>query len=369
MKGKYSDPFTYNYFKFRRWMLDRAIRPLVKWTPQHDVTDGYSLIIACNDNYRPILTANLMMVERQQTTHLDKVYVVFDRTPEEMGREFERETVGRFARLPIEFVYYSPAQVKVAREIDWPWLYAWIGWCQGIELSRTRYSILHDFDAFPVRPDIFEEQYRVIRDRGDVFVGVKYYNGNGLHLADELLTTWELILDGQYLRNHFQPIEMFSKIGRYQGRMVDFDTFLYAQTKVKQRSLARVGANDLVHPSQVISQVVELRNGRRPVPRDGNLMFIPYIYFLAGEDELIRSTTEELQNASWPYLQYFGTRLDLRHQKETNAQWLRTQAERLEHAVAGGVRAPVEAYFDALLRFVRMNPEHTGSAQVEAVSQ
>lgn len=354
---KYKSELKYRMVQVRRMALRMVIRKLAKWEAMAAPADGYTVIIGCNTPLAKMLGANLYFLSQQDLSHCDRILVVLDRPREQMPFDVEPKLRARFPKLPVEFVYYSQQQAEVVAKVKWPWVNSWLSWSIGLGVTRTRYAMLQDFDAMLLRPDIVEERYRAIKERGHQFVGVRFYGGNGVIPDDGLASTFELILDAQYLRQNFKAIDAFNHVTRYNGRRVDFDTLLWCQTRGSQNSILPIDEEDMVHPSQVICQFEEHRNGRADrIPASNNLAFVPYFLFLAEEPEVLLDLTAQMERAETKTLQFFGRELDLSGMVDTHIQWITKQAYRLEKAVAGQPREEARRYFAALDGFVaRLN--------------
>jgi hypothetical protein len=212
--------------------------------------------------------------------------------------------------------------------------------------------LLHDFDAMLLRRDMIEERHQAIRERGHQYLGMQYYEGNGLVPTDGLVRTFELMFDLQHVRRSHRPIELFNVVDRLEGRRVDYDTFLHAQVRGGRGSILPAGESDMVHPTQLICHFEDLRFGRRPVPPSNNLMIIPYFLYAGGEPASLRNTTVLLERGNGPSIDFFDKMLDLSRLPAQQAGWIAAQAVRVEMALGTDVRPEVRRYFSALDAFV-----------------
>ena len=352
---KYTSEFKYRMVQVRRAVLRRMIRGLVKWEPIQQPQEGYTIVIGCNTPLGRMLGANLHFLARQDLEHLDRVLVVLDRPREKMPHDIEPALRQRFPSLPLEFVYFSQKQADVVAKVRWPWVNSWLSWSIGIGMARTRYVMLQDFDAMLIRRDIVEERYRAITSGKHQFIGVRFYGGNGVVPDDGLASTFELMLDAQYLRERFRAIDAFNHVTRYKGRRVDFDTLLYCQTKGSLNSVVTIDEEDMVHPSQVICQFEEFYQGRgERVPASNNLAIVPYFLYVAEEREVLADLTVQMEAAGpgTRTVRFFDRELDLSGLTEAHVAWLAKQAYRLERAMGDDVRPDVKRYFKALDQFV-----------------
>lgn len=365
MEGKYTSATKYWLTKARRAGLRAMLRPLLSWRPLDEPEDGYSAIIGCASGLAPLLLTNLRMLARQQSPNLRKVLVIWDRRPTPQTEEVSAQARREYGRLPLEFVHYTPAQARVLAAVGWGWCYSWLSWSIGIAAARTRYALLHDFDAMLIRPDILEERYEAIRQRQDQYVGIRNYLGNGVYECDGLVTTFELVFDVSFVRERFQPIDLFNHVTVYKGRMVDFDTFLYAQSQAGRTSVLPIAVADMVHPSQMICQYTDYMNRRGYVPPEhNNLPMIPYFISLSGRDAMMDDLCGQLESGGGSAPTLLGRRLDLSRLTPVHARWITEQAKRLEQAVFGQVRPRVARYCSAIENHVFQRHATAGESRV-----
>lgn len=352
MQGKYTKRSSFWFAWLKRVPIRLAIRTVVRWRPLAKPTEGYTVLIGVNHGLVPMLGANLAMLARQDNANLDTVIVIINRTRETMdGDAIEASYRERFPKLPLKFVFFSRWQEAVSSRIGWAWVYSWLCWSVGISVTETRYAILHDFDALLIGEQVLEERYQLIRERDDDYVGIRYYRGNGIEESDRLVTTFEMIFDAAYVRKRFWPVQLFNHVCVHNGRTVDFDTFLYAQSRDGKGSVKAIEADDMVHPSQMICQFVELTERSRELsPGKSNLLMVPYYLYIAGETKALEEILTDLEKKKGQGLPFFGRLLELNRLSGEHSQWMRTQAERVELAISGEVREPVQRYFDAIDR-------------------
>ena len=355
-------PVDFGRSKYKNWLqfykafvvrgaLRAYLRTLLRWSPLENAEPGYSVVIACNYNLREILHANLKLIAKQDHASMRALFIVFEVTEDEFPEDFRQRVLREHSSLPIQFVFYNRYQSRGLRAIDWPWTYAWMSWCKAIALCRTRFLILHDYDALPIRRDFFEDRFRRIAEGGKTYLGCSYYCYNGFVPADELATTWELVIDVGFVRERFAPVDAFNQVKRLGDRLLDFDTFLFMQkcagkTEVIQAEVPQ----ELVHLSQVISQHTQVLNGRQKSA--DNVLFVPYMLFVSGSPEPIEQMSETLKMSSWPNLVYFGKPIQTVALDWSHADWIGLHIRATEVALVGAVRPAAERYCTELLKYV-----------------
>lgn len=366
MKGKYTNPVKYTLVKAQRAVLRAVLAPLVKWKPIELPEEGYTIIIGAHGDLPSLLIANLRCLCRVDLSGLKQVIVVFDRPRAEMAVDVEALAADEFAGLPLTFLYYTARQRFVSRAINWGWVNSWMSWCKGIAAVRTRYAMLHDFDAMLLSPDFVESRYRAIRDRDVAYLGVRYYEGNGVEPADELVTTFELMFDAAYVRDTLKPIDVFNHVRVFNGRTVDFDTFLEAQSRGGAKDTIAANLDDMVHPSQMICQYVMHMTGDRRLPlASNNLMLLPYFLFVGGDERTLNDMTEQMARPS-NGVKLFGKPASPSALAPAHRAWLVKQACHLECALVGKVRPEVAAYFKAMGAELEVQGDAEAQASLDA---
>jgi len=354
MVEKYKSNASFNRARFTRLLLKTAIRGLLRWRPLADPKPGYTVIIGCNSGLATMLKANLRMLAMQDRSNLDKIIIVFDAPKDKIAVPIEDYARHTFPELPLEFRYYTQWQYEVTRSISWGWVYAWLSWCTGIANVRTRYALLHDFDALLIRGDILEERYQKILAERVEYLGVRYYEGAGVTADDKLAVTFELMFDAAFVRSRFRPIELFNHPTRFKGRRVEFDTFLSAQSQAGTASIHPIDEDSMVHPTQMICQFTDFMNRRNYTPPlETTLPMIPYFCHLAGDSTLLLSISGSFSRASDGVVEFWGRPLSLGRLNPDMAAWLKKQAYRLELALTGDVRPEVSRYFEGIEALAR----------------
>jgi hypothetical protein len=326
-----------------RALLRRAIEGLVEWERNPSPRDGYTVVLGCAHALPAILRANLELLSRQRMPRGERVIVVVDASASSLPPSFEPRA--RVAGLELEFVYYTERQARAASRLRWGWINSWLSWSIGIARCGTRHALLHDFDALLLAPGLVERRYDAILAQQVEYLGVDRYRGLGVVGDDLLVRTFELMFDAAFVREHFRPIDLFNRMGSLAGRLVEFDTFLYAQSRAGRRGVLAIDEEHMVHPSQMICQYVDHTAGRA-LPAAHNLFMLPYYEALGGDERALWSATTQLRGAGT--VEIYGRPVDASRMPCEHAAWLEKQAFRLETALYGGVRPHVRAYFEGL---------------------
>ncbi len=329
-----------------RRAMSAAITPLVSWQPLDNPTPGYTVLVGCNRNLGGLLMANLAALARQERANLREVILTIDGSEQEVGFNIVERAKQAAPGLPVRVIHYTDRQRSVTRKIDWGWVYAWLSWCIGIGHTTTRYAMLHDFDALLLRPDVLEERFREIQARKVEYLGIAYHAGGGTQESDRLCRTFELMFDAQFVRSQNKPIDLFNTMRWMGGRRVEFDTFLNAQYLAGTRDIIPLPEAHMVHPSQMICQFVDHRQGRG-TKVNNNLLMIPYYEFLGGDPTLLNDVTAQLARSKAVTL--WGKPIDVHAMAQEHRAWMLKQASRMEDSL-GGIRPEVARYFDSIVK-------------------
>ncbi len=332
-----------------RAFMRALIRPLVSWEPNASPREGYTIVIGCNQRLLSMLWANLRLLGKLDLTGCDAVVLGIDLSREDLPAGFEDRVRRELGGVEARVACYTPAQMRITRWIDWGWVYAWLNWCLGIGLVRTRYAFLHDFDALLLRPDAIRRRYDLIREKGVDYLGVAYYEGLGIGPEDRLVNTFELMFDAAKVRQRHRPIELFNTMATYKGRRVEFDSVLYAQSRAGTTLAEKMVEHELVHPSQMITQFVDFTAGRGRTPGKNNLLMIPY-YLALGDDWTMLEDLVRQMEAGSTLLTLWDRPLDAGRLPGPFAQWMWEQGIRLERHAHGREREIVRRYFDGIVR-------------------
>jgi len=334
-----------------RLPVNALLGTCVAWEPERELADGYSVALACAASLAPLAVANLRLCAKNQGGRLRELIAVFDCPPQQIPSNFV-ETAREISRsIDITLLGYDRRQVRVARLFKNGWVFAWMSWCLAIASSKTQALILHDLDAMPIGPMVFEQIYENWLLAKAEFCGINLYSGNGVTEEMGLLKSCGLALDSAYVRRTFRPIDIFNAMAWVDGRMISFDTTLYAQWQSPRRALRPIHESQLVHPSQLICHFTDLlakRTDLRSVPH--SLPMLPYFLYLGDDPTWLATATEDLKHENSQCLHLFDRTARLDAIVPQHWAWMEKQIRRLEQAIFGTTRPEV---LDFLIGFMR----------------
>jgi hypothetical protein len=181
------------------------------------------------------------------------------------------------------------------------------------------------------------------------FLGVNYYEGNGVTRAMGLPVTFELSLDAAWLRAKFRPFDLFNKLRIVDGRVIDFDTILWVEWQSSARAVLPISETQILHPSQMICNYTDLRRGRVIVrERTHNLLMLPWFLHLGGNSELLRRAGQQLAAFGTESISMFGQQARITHISPAHFAWTEKQIRRGEQAFFGGTRPEVSQYLKGI---------------------
>jgi len=352
--GKYTGSKTLIAARLKRLAMERSLRSLVSWVPLTDPEPGYTVIIGGVWRLRELAAANLRFIAQQDAPRMREVILAFDASDEEATPEEVAKLTAHAGDVPVRVLTCTPGQLRVARFWEWGWVYAWMNWARGIAESRTSHVLLHDLDAIPLERSFFERRYDMAVESECDFYGVSWYEGNGVETRDRITRTYEMVMNAAAVRASFKPIDGFNKVARFNARTFDFDTFCYMQFVHRRSGYADTAEGDLVHPSQMITNVVDLMTGRlRGIdPTKTNLPLMPVYLIAGGDPEAARSIIAKNGSAQGRSIELLGKTLDLSKYRRGHWEWVRGQAEQLADRLPGDDKDLAHEYLDYVERVV-----------------
>lgn len=292
-----------------------------------------------------IAIANLKLLVTMDQKNRKSIFLVFDCTREELRPEIS-ESIAQIQRdHEVVLYFYTERQCRIARKINWGWVYAWMSWSIGIGASRTKHVILHDLDALPLGSSLFEGFYAKAIEHKTKFHGIQPYTRNGVSKKMGLATTFQLVIDAEYLRNKFKPRDGFNRVGLIESKYIDFDTFLYMQWVSASTSIEPIDESQLVHPTQMICQFTDFISGRNDLSStQHSLLTLIYMQYLGGEIQSLNNVTKALQNTAVDTVPFRGKSLKVSQLAPEQWAWLEKQIRRLEQALFGKTRPEIDAF-------------------------
>jgi hypothetical protein len=327
------------------------IRDAVSWEPLRDPIDGYSVVIACMKSLAPVAVANLRRCAGQEGPGLRELILVFDCPSQDIPDSVVRAADEAARMVKVRLLGYDHRCARVSRMINWGWVYSWLSWSIAIAGARTRAVIIHDLDAIPLDPGLFERLYRNWTEECAEFCGIRRYRGNGVTEDMGLVTTFELVLDAAFVRSRFRPFDLFNKLRLVDGRIIDYDTMLLAQSQAR-RALRPIDESQLVHPSQLICNYTDLVAGRsRFRARVNTLPMLPYYFYLGGEAALLESVGPQMAADRPPDapIDFLGHDLYLDGISPQLWAFFEKQIRRAEQALYHRTRPEIEAYLEGFI--------------------
>ena len=259
---------------------------------------GCTAILGMCSRLPYVLHPNLACFSQARWPDLKELLVVVDGPGESLDPGFETFILEEFPDIRIRFLYYSERQACVADKLQLPYVYSWLSWAIGMAHATTTTVFLQDYDALVLEP-ILADRYQKFTSSNSVIQGISWYQGGGIVREDRLATTFEAFVDLTWIRAA-PPLAMFHKIGRLNGRLVDFDTTLALQANsasVGHRQCYPKREAELMHPSQMIHQYTMFRrNPGRALPCFA-IPMIPFFKFLANDADALNRAADLLHKA------------------------------------------------------------------------
>jgi hypothetical protein len=336
--------------RLRRLPIQLAIRNLVSWDTRAADADAYTVTVACMRELAPVAIANLGLIGKADATRMHELVLVFDCPVDQIPRAVQQAVRESPLAPRITLLGYDKMQHWVGRRINWGWVYSWLSWSLAIRHTRTRALVIHDLDALSLDPLLFERLYTNWAESGAEFCGIQQYNWNGIDAAMELVTTFELVLDASFVRRNFRPPDLFNKVELVDGRVVDFDTMLFAQRRSPRRVVRPINENQLVHQSQLICQYTNFVAGRTDFAnRTHGLPMLIYLLHLGGDSAPMVSAGKLLADNRVRTIPFAGRPLHVDGIHAMSWAWFEKQIRRVEQRLFGATRPEVEEYLRGII--------------------
>ena len=323
------------------------LRLLLRWTHTTGDRPGYCIVLGVPWMLRELLDVNLRFVDGCDLTDLDTIHIVFDRVAQPEGDDLIAQTKQRFPGLPLAFHFHPDRTGKLIGASNNASLFACMNWMLGLRAARTKYVLLHDFDLYPIEPLYFRNLHRNLRDRQLHFTANERTYFDGLTDEDNILGTWSLGIDADWLRENFKPVHCFHAVAKVFGRWTSLDGLTHIETHTDRRALCDVFLPDhAVHVTNLCSVYRRYRSGQDfdPVWR---LHLLWYLQFVAGDAAPMQQATEAMRQTTSPTLSFDRNTIDFSQSHHTCGNVVRDCITRMEHALQGSVRDQVAAYLAA----------------------
>lgn len=339
-----------------RELVKLALRPLVRWKPMASVEPGWSLILGVPWHLRHLLPVNLEFVARTNLAGLHTLHVVFDRRARPDMEVLADAARAKFPQLPLRFHHYAAAPGRVIERVNVSTFYNSMNCATALACVTTRHVVIHDFDLYPLVPQYFQEVVARMSRDGLRFCALERTYFDGLVDADNVLGTWCLGVDAQWLRDNYHPIDIFHKVEKVHGRWMTLDPFSSIQLRTPERSLVEsIDGTDCCHVKNLCATYMRYSSGQR-VRFAWKLHYMWYLEAINGEDRL-QEITDAMESSSDGVLRLAsGFQDDFSGVDPTCANVLRDELGNMERFLFGGPRRHVVQYCDSFQAFLTRAP-------------
>jgi hypothetical protein len=259
---KYKTYLQFLIAKIHKNIKRYKISKLFSWEPLPPLKSGCTAIIGMCSRMPYVLGANLYCLNKSQWENLKEVIITVDAEKGALPDGFEEDIIQKFPQLKITFFYYNRQQAEFTAKINDPYIYSWLSWGTCMNHVRTKTVLIQDYDALVLSGKALEKRYHAFIESGAKIQGITWCKISGFEAEDHLATTFEAFLDVNWIRS-FPPVMGYNRVGLLKGRKVDYDTYLDIQanhTPENQRTIIPMSGEELVHPSQMITQYMRFRN-------------------------------------------------------------------------------------------------------------
>jgi hypothetical protein len=332
--------------------LHALLRNLVTWRPLPNPEPGYTVVLGCMKSMAAVIVANLRLCAQMDANRLHEFILVFDCSVDEIPPAIGSLIAEIEPSIKIRVFGYDRREQRVARFIDWSWVYCWLSWCIAFREARTRAVIIHDLDALPLDPHLFERIYDNFVESRAQFCGIDYYTSSRNRIAPDLnvMRTFEMGFDVCHVRDHFRPIDLFNKLRWANGRVVDFDTMLYVQWKSPRRVVRPIDERALVHPSQLVCNYTDVLTGRTDLRgREHMLPILPYFMYLGDDSTPLSELALQINDDDARSVRLDDHEWWIDGISPGGWAWMEKQVRRVEQRLFQHTRPEVELYLSGFI--------------------
>ena len=325
---------------------------LLRWKPMAEAVEGYSLMLGVPWDLRHLLPVNLRFIQATKSIRLVDINVVFDSGYQPEMDAIEKSCKDSFPGLPLRFHHYNAPHAAVVRRLDTANFYNASNCALGLSVCKTRHMIVHDFDLYPTRPDYFEKVYDAIYGRKLRFCGLEHTHVDGMTDADNLMGTWCLAVDAEWIRKNYRPVDIFHRIVKLDGKLIHLDPFSQIQLETPERgAVETIDGEACCHVRNLPSTYLMLVRGRQP-KIVWRLHYLWYLEDLSDGGERLPEVILAMDACEDGHLKTRGHEVDFNGVDKTCANVLRDDLTRMEGALFGEPREHVLGYIDSFQRFL-----------------
>lgn len=335
-----------------RELVKLALRPLVRWRPMGKPEAGFSLILGVPWHLRHLLPVNLEFVARTNLDGLRTMHVVFDRKERPEMVALMQEARARFPQLPLEFHHYASAPGTIIEKVNVSTFYNSMNCATALAKVTTKHVVIHDFDLFPLVESYFQDVVGRMQREQLHFCALERTYYDGLTDDDNVLGTWCLGMDVEWLRANYHPLDLFHKVEKVRGQWITLDPFSSIQLQTPARALVgTIDGTACCHVKNLCATYMRYRSGQK-VRFAWKLHYMWYLEALNGDDRLVEITKAMDDSDNGLLRLADGFEDDFAGVDPTCANVLRDELSRMDAFLLGRVRPHVSAYVDSFQAFL-----------------
>lgn len=345
--------------KYGRELVKKLLSPFLQWRPLKELETGHTLVVGVPWDLRKVLSANLLFLSRVDRRRLREILIVFDRRWRPEMDLIRSEMLDKFPDLPLRFLWYPKVSGRIVERVNVSTFYNSMNTVLAIATAKTRTVILHDFDLYPLRRDYFNAFQQGIEESSLRFCGLELTNFDGLCNADQVMGTWALAIDAQWLRSNWRPIDCFHRMHTIRGKRVSLDPYSWLQLQTPERGLVRrFDGAAMCHIKNMCSTYLRYLNGEW-AKIAWRLHSVWYLEELSGSPSSVAEATEAMDNADGPKLEVGGLVADFSGADVGAVAVLSQEIQKLEEHLHGKVRPRIKKYISSFSNFVEKHGRAT----------
>jgi len=342
---------TWSKYFVLRIILGTALR----WSPLNYSNSGYTVIIGVPWQMWELVDIPLLSLQCADRTGCQEVILSLDTTANRFLRHASHQEIEKkiqsYSDLNPRLIFYNKWQYFVSRIFRWNWIDCWLTWAIGIAEARTRFALLHDFDAVVIDPKFLLNHFNLIRERNSVFVGIQNDDRFNRYGKKDIFMTIELMVDIYFLKSQYAPIDLFNRLRTLDADLVVCDILRDVQlsTPPEDRTFHALQKGQVVHPSQLVSHWHKMNRSLKTFEPIGysSILIIPYFRHLTGDSAPLTDLTKAIRSGHL-HVKFEGGSLSLNKLDQAGCDWISEQIEMLESYFSEKITTLVIEYCESI---------------------
>ncbi|HEY9717293.1 MAG TPA: hypothetical protein V6C69_07490 [Trichormus sp.] len=236
--------------------------PYRAWPSVPNRNPGYTLLLCTPADLPVFFNIAMRVIARQDLKNCYEVLVVPDQFQANFSEIFASERIDIGQRVNLRLHQLGAVDALIAQSAQGHSVIHCFQLIRGIGETKSTHAILHDVDAFLLKPDFFERLYDCCTSSNYACLGVDHvWNIKDLakHGYKHINATWELTVDVEWMQQ-WPPASIFGKTVSLNGDQILADSLVALQMETPPERLGKIDVPDsFIHFSHVISAYREFQ--------------------------------------------------------------------------------------------------------------